>query len=440
MVSISTYLDTFAEFRVSTWDPWRKILGRLTKDIREAYFIVGRGGGKSRISAALATYFATQVPYKTVPGERIYIGVIAPDRKLANIPLDYIRGLLKDVPAFEALIESETADSIRLTNNVTIEVVTASTSAPRGRSYALVILEEAAFFPDEKSSNPDVELLNAVEPALARVPGSLLVVISSPHLKRGILYDAWLENKEHPRPELLVVQAPTLELNPGFDQQAIARKYKKDQAAAAAEYGAEFRDDIEGIFSPQAVDAVTAKGIFERTLQYGMKNVRAFVDPATGSGTNADSFTLAIAATVDDVEMLLLVREFEPPFSPESTVTEIVELLQMYQLREVHGDRFSGQIIQEQFQKRGIVYNETSGNLNRSGIYLDFLTLVNSGGCSLLDIPKLRAQILGLERKVRTQMDLIDHKRGFHDDVANAAAGAVVVGRKAKRRVYDCTW
>jgi hypothetical protein len=259
-------------------------------------------------------------------------------------------------------------------------------------------------------------------------------------LKRGILYEAWLENKEHPRPELLVVQAPTLELNPGFDQQAIARKYKKDPAAAAAEYGAEFRDDIEGIFSPRAVDAVTAKGIFERTLQYGMTNVRAFVDPATGSGTNADSFTLAIAATVDDVEMLLLVREFEPPFSPESTVSEIVELLQMYQLREVHGDRFSGQIIQEQFQKRGIVYNETPGNLNRSGIYLDFLTLVNSGGCSLLDIPKLRAQILGLERKVRTAMDLIDHKRGFHDDVANAAAGAVVVGRKAKRRVYDCTW
>ena len=52
---------------------------------------------------------------------------------------------------------------------------------------------------------------------------------------------------------------------------------------------------------------------------------------------------------------------------------------------------------------------------------------MNKDTVELLDIPKLRSQILGLHRFVRSGgMVKIDHIRG-HDDVVNAAAGAIVL-------------
>ena len=46
----------------------------------------------------------------------------------------------------------------------------------------------------------------------------------------------------------------------------------------------------------------------------------------------------------------------------------------------------------------------------------------------MLDLPVLRAQLVGLERKVaRGGKDSIDHGPGAHDDVANVVCGALVL-------------
>jgi hypothetical protein len=45
----------------------------------------------------------------------------------------------------------------------------------------------------------------------------------------------------------------------------------------------------------------------------------------------------------------------------------------------------------------------------------------------LLDVPRLHAQLAGLERRVaRGGRDTIDHAPGGHDDLANAACGALI--------------
>jgi hypothetical protein len=52
---------------------------------------------------------------------------------------------------------------------------------------------------------------------------------------------------------------------------------------------------------------------------------------------------------------------------------------------------------------------------------------LNSRRAELLDLPRLVAQLVGLERRTaRGGRDSIDHAPGAHDDVANAAAGALV--------------
>ena len=63
----------------------------------------------------------------------------------------------------------------------------------------------------------------------------------------------------------------------------------------------------------------------------------------------------------------------------------------------------------------------------KSDIYLTLLPLLNSGRTELLDNARLIAQLCALERRTaRTGRDNIDHAPGAHDDIVNAAAGAVV--------------
>jgi hypothetical protein len=70
----------------------------------------------------------------------------------------------------------------------------------------------------------------------------------------------------------------------------------------------------------------------------------------------------------------------------------------------------------------------------KSEIYREFVAPVNAGRVRLLDLPVLRAQLLGLERRVaRGGRDSIDHAPGGRDDVANAAAGALVLVTNAQR-------
>ena len=57
-------------------------------------------------------------------------------------------------------------------------------------------------------------------------------------------------------------------------------------------------------------------------------------------------------------------------------------------------------------------------------MYREFLPAVNARRVELLDLPKLVAQLVGLERRVgRGGRDSIDHAPGAHDDVANSGGG-----------------
>ena len=92
------------------------------------------------------------------------------------------------------------------------------------------------------------------------------------------------------------------------------------------------------------------------------------------------------------------------------------------------GDRFGGEWVREQFAGHGIHYE--ASELNKSELYLELLPMLNSRAVALLDHETLQRQLNGLERrKGRTGKDIIDHPRGGHDDLINAAAGALVLAK-----------
>jgi hypothetical protein len=458
MTSIITALDhqqVFAPFfQGVTWRAWRVFLkvlfglpladerelklyrhhtGRTeppATPFKEAAVVVGRRGGKSRILALVATYLAAFFDYSPylAPGEVATVAVIAADRKQARTIFRFIIGLMRGITPLAAMIEDETAETIRLSNRVTIEIHTASFRVTRGYTFAAVLADETAFWRDENSANPDVEIFRALRPGLSTIPGATLLNASSPYRRTGVLYTSFQRYFGRDAARVLVWRGTTAEMNPSIDPGIIAEAYEDDPASAAAEYGAEFRDDITEFVPRNVIDACTIGGRIELSPINGV-HYTAFVDP---SGGTSDSMTLAIAHAQGDVGVLDAIREMRPPFSPEAVVAEFAALLRYYRISRIAGDRYAGEWPRERFREYGIEYEPS--DRPKGEIYRDTLPLLNSGKVELLDLPRLATQFAGLERHTaRGGRDSIDHAPGGHDDVANAAAGALLMaaGRRS---------
>lgn len=401
--------------------------------VRELWLIIGRRGGKSLIAALLAVYLACFQKYRLAAGERGVVMVIAADRRQARVVKRYISGLLHSVPMLAALVVRETKEAIQLSNGIDIEIHTASFRAVRGYTVVGAILDEIAFWPTDDAAEPDTEILNALRPAMATVPNAMLIALSSPYARRGELWRMYREHFGKPSDDVLVWQAPTWVMNPTVprDGAVITRAYADDEAVADAEYGAQFRRDVESFIAREALDAATMPGRHE--LPYISEHIyTAFVDP---SGGGADSFTLGIAHREGDRFVLDVVRETKPPLSPEQVIAEYAQLLHTYHIDVVHGDRYAGEFPREQFRKHGIDYEPSEKS--KSDIYRELLPLLNSARIDLLDHPRLLAQLASLERRTaRGGRDSIDHAPKAHDDVANAAAGALVNTAHEREPLY----
>jgi hypothetical protein len=136
--------------------------------------------------------------------------------------------------------------------------------------------------------------------------------------------------------------------------------------------------------------------------------------------------TLAICHQDPGTKRVILdaIRERRPPFSPEGVVSEFVQLLKSYKIYRVTGDRYAGEWPRERFRLHGVEY--LVADQPKSDQYRDVLATLNSGRAELLDLPRLAAQLCGLERRTaRGGRDSIDHAPGGHDDVANCVCGAI---------------
>jgi hypothetical protein len=392
---------------------------------REACLVVGRRGGKSRLLGLIAVYLAAFFEYEPylAPGEVATVAVIAADRKQARVIFYFVIGLLRGVPALNAMIVDATREQIRLNNRVTIEIHTASFRVTRGYTFAAVLCDENAFWrTDDNSSNPDIEIIRALRPGLATIPGSMLLIASSPYRKAGVLYTTFRSHFGKDDAPVLVWRGTSLEMNPSLDPRIVEEAYATDPSSAAAEFGAAFRDDVGEFVSREVIEACTVRGRVELPALAGARYV-GFVDPSGGS---SDSMTLAIAHAEGPVSVLDVLREFRPPFSPDSVVSECAMMLKYFHIGRVTGDRYGGEWPAERFQAHGIGY--APSERVKSDLYRDVLPLLNSGRAELLDLPRLAAQFAGLERRtVRGGRDSIDHPAGGHDDLANAAAGALLL-------------
>jgi len=415
---------------------YRRCTGRsryVAQLAREAWLVVGRRGGKSLAAAFLAVYHVLRLTLLLASGalavalgEVLTVMLIAVDRKQARVVFRYLTALVDAVPALAALVARRTREALVFSNGLVVEIHTASFRTTRGYSVPVAILDEAAYLRDETSATPDTEILAALRPAMATVPGAVLAVISSPYARRGEVWQAHRRHYAKDGDPVLVWQADTATMNPTVDARIIAEAYEQDPVAAAADWGAQFRSDVETFLTREAVEACVVEG--RRVLPgEGTVVYVAFCDPSGGSG---DSMTLAIAhAEARDgrvVAVLDCLYERRPPFSPDATVGECVELLGLYGIAATWGDRYGGAWPAERFAAHGVGYEPC--RTPKEDLYRELLPLVHSGRVELLDDARLLTQLVTLERRTgRGGRDSVTKAPGTHDDVANAAAGALVL-------------
>jgi hypothetical protein len=438
-----------AHFRGDTWNVWRTFLAALfalpmtpeqlalytkhtgrsappTQPLHEAWLVCGRRAGKSFILACVAIFLAAFKDWRPHlgPGEIGTVMIIAADRRQARVIMRYCLGLLKSVPMLAQLIEGVTRESITLRNRIAIEVHTASFRSTRGYTIIAALLDEVSYWPtDETSSEPDVEVINAVRPGMATIADAMLLCASSPHARKGALWSAYAKHFGKEDDPILVWQAPTRDMNSTVPQSYIDAHMEEDAARASAEYLACFRSDLEGYVPREVVEACVGD-FYELPPVAGYSSYYAYVDPAGGSG--GDAFALAISHREGQSVVVDLVRERRPPFMPSQVIEELIPLLKAYRIGKVVGDKWAGGFPPEAFQRGGIRYE--AAKQVKSDVYRDALPLLNSGRIVLPKNDRLFNQLLSLERHVaRGGHDVIDHPRDQHDDLANAAMGAAVL-------------
>jgi hypothetical protein len=270
-------------------------------------------------------------------------------------------------------VAGETAEAIELRHRVRLELRASNFRAVRGVTLLAAVLDEVAFLREEGSALPDVELYRALKPALATT-GGLILGISSPWAQRGLL---WQKYRRHfgQDGDVLVWQADSRTMNPSLAASLVNEATEDDPEAAAAEWLGQFRSDLESYISSAVLDAM---------------------------------------------------REVKPPFDPVAVAGELATFLQTYGLDVVQADKFAGRWVVATFARHGITVVQDAEP--KSAVYLACLPLLTGQRCDLLDLPGLRGQLTALERRRRAGgRDIVDHLPGAHDDVANAAAGALVL-------------
>jgi len=175
-------------------------------------------------------------------------------------------------------------------------------------------------------------------------------------------------------------------------------------------------------FQPEPVFDAVARGTRHREPEAGVR-YHAFVDMSGGS---SDAAVLAIAYRDADGRAVLarVVDQGQaPPFDPRKAVARFAAVLRAYGVRHVIGDKYAGETFVTDFGRHGIGY--LVAGLTASQCYEALEPCLNAREVVLLDVPELESQLLGLVWRGGK----IDHLPGEHDDVANAAAGALFLAR-----------
>jgi hypothetical protein len=384
--------------------------------VKQLIVVASRRAGKGSMAGCIAAFEAALVHHNLSPGEKATVACLSPTRAQAEIVQSYAAGFFEASPILRREIAEVVGDEIRLRNGVVITTLAADYRSLRGRTLLLAVLDEAAFLSDENAKGSDLELARALLPGLATTNGMLLV-LSSPYRRSGLLFERHREFFGRDDDDVLVVAGPSELFNPTLDPKMLAA------ARAADPEGGEFRSDTGALFDDATIEAAVDRA---RPLELPPRpavQYFAHVD-AAGGASGGDAYTMAIGHRAGDDLIIDLVRGAVGKFDPIHVTAGFARLLREYKIDSVIGDHFAAGWVEGAWRAHGISYR--ASEQNRSQIYADCVPLFARGVVRLPDHPRLLRELQTLERHTgRNGKEAVNHPRGGFDDFANVVCGVV---------------
>ena len=404
--------------------------------IKEAYMVCGRRSGKSTIAAILAVFYAIWGQWEQYisKGEKAKVFIVACNLEQAGIVMDLVKEILETTPFLRSMIKKMLASSVQLKNGIEIVAKPASWRSTRGFTVGLLVLEELSYWRyEEHSALRDKEIYGAIRPAMATIKNSISIGISTPFARQGLLWEKFEKHygKESP---IFIWRAPTWTMNLTLTEAELREEYLEELGPAefGAEFEAKFREDIEGYLPLEIIERAIVKGRMFVPPDDEVDEYYAFCDPSEGLHKGNDSMTFCIAhpEIEEDTEKRICVLDYlfeaRPPFNNKEVIQEIMMICKQYNIWEITQDRHAIGWIEADLKPYDI--RVKASDKTKSDIYEYFAVLMNKNEVELLDSPRLKSQVVGLQRILKSGgLVKIDHYTGGHDDCINSAAGALVL-------------
>ena len=253
----------------------------------ELILVLGRRSGKSTLSAIIASYELYKLlrrrnpqGYYGIPvNSEIRVLCVANDKEQASIVYGDMSGYVDNVDYFKSAMTNQTQTFMRFQTDQdrkkygkngrsTIAATFKSSIAKglRGRGIICYILDEIAFFVDDGKSSAD-KVYRAINPSIAQFSpkdpknkhrptgpsDGRAIMISSPDARDGFFYRQYqtsLSGGAASR-NMLMIQAPTWEVNPTLDKSYYEVEFNKDPRSFMTEHGSEFSDRVRGWIEDQ---------------------------------------------------------------------------------------------------------------------------------------------------------------------------------------------
>jgi hypothetical protein len=232
--------DTFARDLGIIPDLWQDRL--LRSDAPRVLLNCCRQSGKSTMAALLALHRAL-----TVPGSLVLC--LAPALRQSQELFGKVLGFYRDLGRPIAA-DAEQRLGLELAKRSRIAALPGSERTVRGFSGVdLLIVDEAA--------RVDDALVYSIRPMLA-VSGGRLLMLSTPYGKRGVFYEEWTGGEGWERFEIPASQCPRIP--PAFLE---AERRSMPEWWFAQEYGVEFREALDQLFTSEMIEGARADDLQE---------------------------------------------------------------------------------------------------------------------------------------------------------------------------------
>lgn len=424
--------------RESELEIWRALSGRDEYEPRETHELVAVKGRRAHGTKTATKFLAYQIHTgdfrKHAPkGDRLHVPIIAQSRDTAREVKSYLDTFYQTTE-----LRSEVSEifrtSIELTNNFVISVQTCSYRAPRGISAPIALCDEVGVWRSE-GADVDREVVRSLTPAQIQFPNRKLILLGSPWMKAGVLFERW--DRRNEGGDRLVLHCPTPVMNPLIPTEELAREQANDPQNYRREFLAEWLDDVDQFLPDSDITAAIRSGVHENAPVEAYKG-SYFGAIDASSLTGRDRFVFGIArpsvrgsaglgATVD------LLRGWTRSPVPQ-VCDEIAAIARSYGLRSITADQHGYAFLRELMSARGIELRQLPFTTrSKPEIFLDLKLALSQLRLQLLDHPESLRELRMLEsRRTSGGNYAIAAPRGAHDDYACVIALLAHIG-KAER-------